>query len=378
MSDSMPAFNAASVAGTRSCPARPPRMMRRVLVSALVLAAGAARAQDSMQACAAIDDDRARLACYDRAQGRAPAKPPVLAAPLPAMPAAAPAMSAPPAADAPAAAGAVHTADDSHLARAWSFNPDSERYLIKLYRPNYLAPVRWQSRTNDRPFTPLFTALEDTDGELDQIEAAFQISFKTRFWASDDRRFGAWFAYSQQSFWQVYNGDVSSPFRDTNYEPEIKLTWQPQWRFGGFDWQLLSLGYNHESNGRADPISRSWDRLVAEIGIEQGDFALLLRPWLRIDDESNDKDNPDITDYYGYGDITAVYKLGEHSFTLMGRGNPAEQKGALRLTWMTPPLLGPLRGYVVGFAGYGDTLLDYNFKQNAVSAGVALNDLLDR
>jgi phospholipase A1 len=224
----------------------------------------------------------------------------------------------------------------------------------------------------------LFTALQIEDSEADKLEAVFQISFKTRFWASEDRRLGAWFAYTQQSFWQVYNDENSSPFRDNNYEPELKIAWQPKRSWAGFDWQLLSIGYNHQSNGRADPLSRSWDRLVAEIGIEKGDFALLLRPWIRIDDDSDDTDNPDITDYYGYGDLTAVYKRRGHSFTLMGRGNPAESKGALKLTWMTPPLLGPLRGYVVGFTGYGDTLLDYNFKQNAISAGIALNDLLDR
>jgi phospholipase A1 len=207
---------------------------------------------------------------------------------------------------------------------------------------------------------------------------SIQISFKTRFWASNDRRWGAWFAYTQQSFWQVYNGNISSPFRDTNYEPELKLAWQPKLHWGGFDWQLLSVGYTHESNGRADPISRSWDRLVAEIGVEKGNFALLLRPWIRIDDDSADSDNSDIIDYYGYGDLTAVYKWHGHSFTLTGRGNLAQKKGALRVTWMTPRLLGPLRGYVVGFTGYGDTLLDYNFKQNAVSVGIALNDLLDR
>ena len=33
------------------------------------------------------------------------------------------------------------------------------------------------------------------------------------------------------------------------------------------------------------------------------------------------KDNPDITDYYGYGDIRAIYRWRGNSFSLMGRGN---------------------------------------------------------
>lgn len=362
-----------------------PSSNARLLLAVLLIAGAVAPASGdpatAMQSCTTIDDDRARLACYDRVSGRAPTAPDLIPTPTtdpgPATPA--PPISAPAVAEQPDTArpGPDAPGTPSLLTRAWSFGPGSDRYLIKLYRPNYLNPVRFQSRTNDTPFSPLLTALDSEDSEVDKVEAAFQISFKTRFWASEDRRLGAWFAYTQQSFWQVYNGDNSSPFRDTNYEPELKLVWQPNLSFGGFDWRLLGIGYNHESNGRADPISRSWDRLVAEIGLEKGNFALLLRPWLRIDDTGDDDDNPDITDYYGYGDLTAIYKWRGHSFTLMGRGNPAENKGALRVSWMTPRLLGPLRGYLVGFAGYGDTLLDYNFKQNAISAGIALNDLLD-
>jgi phospholipase A1 len=351
------------------------------LLAALPAAASTA---PGLQSCAAVNDAQRRLACYDRISGRSPALPAALSTDPEPEGAPRQSMSAPAAAStgadfarsAPASAPAADSL--SMLERAWSFNPDSDRYLIKLFNPNYLAPVRYQSRTNDRPFSPVLSALETPGSEVDEIEAAFQISFKTRVWASDDRRLGLWFAYTQQSFWQVYNDENSSPFRDTNYKPELMVAWQPQLSLAGFDLGLLGLGYTHESNGRADPISRSWDRLIARIGLEKGDFALLLRPWIRIDDEGSDEDNPDITDYYGYGDITAVYKWRGNSFTLMARGNPAEFKGAVRATWMTPEILGPLRGYLVAFSGYGDTMIDYNFKQNAVSVGIALNDLLDR
>lgn len=154
------------------------------------------------------------------------------------------------------------------------------------------------------------------------------------------------------------------------------LSFSPDVELGGFHWRLFNVGYNHQSNGRADPISRSWDRLIAEFGIERGDFALLIRPWHVIDEGGDD--NPDITDYYGHGDITAVYKWHDHSFSLMGRGSFDTGKGAAMLSWTTPPLLGPLRGYVQAFAGYGESLIDYNWYQNTLSIGIALNDLLDR
>lgn len=341
----------------------------------------AAEAAVGLQNCAEISNDQRRLACYDQISGQlreSAARPISGSAPTRTVPREPISAPEPKAAAIASRAPEVVPATDSMMERAWNFNPDSDRYLIKLHRPNYLNPVRYQSRTNDQPFTALINATNAPDSDLDRVEAAFQISFKSRLWATDDRRFGFWFAYTQQSFWQVYNGDISSPFRDTNYMPELMATWQPRLSFGGFEWSLLGFGYTHESNGQADPISRSWDRLIAQIGVEKDDFALLIRPWIRIDDSSSDGDNPDITDYYGYGDITAIYKWHGHSFTLMARGNPAEAKGAVRVSWMTPRILGPLRGYLVGFSGYGDSLIDYNFKQNSVSIGVALNDVLDR
>ena len=186
----------------------------------------------------------------------------------------------------------------------------------------------------------LVNAVENPDAECNSTEAEFQLNFKTRLWATENRRFGVWDAYTQQSQWQVYNDKVSRPFRETNYQPELLVSYNPDLNFAGFSWGLLNFGYNHQSYGRSDPISRSWDRLIAEFGVEKGDFALLIRPWIVIDDDGGD-DNPDITDYYGYGDITGVYKWRGNSSTLMGRGNLDTEKGAARSTWTTPRLLGP-------------------------------------
>ena len=316
-------------------------------------------------ACAAIGSDQQRLACYDRASGRAPAI-------LPQAPAERTALSAPAAAGEPRP---LTSESDSLIERAWGFRPDSGRYAIGLYRPNYLLLASYSSRPNDAAFEQLFTALDDPDAELDSTEAQFQISFKARLWSTDNRRFGVWAAYTQQNQWQLYNDDLSRPFRETNYQPELIASYNPDLSFGGFHWRLLNVGYNHQSNGRSDPISRSWDRLIAEIGIERDNFALLIRPWVIIND--GEDDNPDIEDYMGWGDITGVYKWRGQSFTAMGRGNPDTWKGAAQLTWTSPPLLGPLRAYVSGFTGYGQSLIDYDWKQNVIGAGVSLNDVLD-
>lgn len=349
-----------------SCPAPGRASLAGLGILTLLAAQALAQAAPGdLTACAAIASDQTRLACYDRVAGRVPSA-------LPEPPAERNVLSAPAASG---AAGAASKASDSMLETAWGFRPESGRYAIGLYRPNYLLFASYSSRPNDAAFEQLFTALDEPDAELNSTEAQFQLSFKARLWSTDDRRFGVWAAYTQQSQWQVYNDALSRPFRETNYQPELIASYNPDLSFGGFHWRLFNFGYNHQSNGRSDPISRSWDRLIAEFGVERGNLAVLVRPWYVLSDGGDD--NPDITDYYGYGDITGVYKWRGHSFTLMGRGNIDTKKGAAQLTWTSPPLLGPLRAYVSAFTGYGQSMIDYDWKQNVLGVGVALNDLLD-
>jgi phospholipase A1/A2 len=331
-----------------------------------------AQTPPSLTDCAAIAADSERLACYDRASGRArgadpapaavPAKPPV-SEPAPVVGAS----TTPPVATTRAPASLIDS--------AWSFNPDSDRYVIEPYHQNYLLFARWTDNVNTAPYQPLFQAAGQNE-KIDSTEAKFQLSFKARLWTTDDRRWGVWAAYTQQNQWQVYNADISRPFRETNYMPEAFVTYRPDIEFGGFHWRLVSLGLNHQSNGRTDSLSRSWNRVMAEFGVERDNFALLARLWYRIKEDEADDDNPDITDYYGYGSLTALYKWRNHSFTLMGRGNVSTGKGAAQFSWMSPRLLGPIRAYAQVFTGYGESMIDYNWNQTTVGIGVAINDEL--
>ena len=339
---------------------------------------GSAFAQSSSTAlseCRTIPSDKDRLACYDRlsqsaGQQAAQDRVPQVTTAVPSAPAAAPADAR---STVTVAGPGVKKA--SLIDSAWGLQPSSDRYAISFYRPNYLLFGRYTSDVNNAPYKPLFEAAGKPAASLDSTEAAFQLSFKGRFWATDDRRFGLWAAYTQQSQWQVYNSDLSRPFRETNYMPEIFASYGPDVDLGGgFRWKLLNAGFNHQSNGRTDVLSRSWNRLFAEFGVEKDDLALSATLWYRLKEDKAMDDNPDITDYYGHGRLAALYRWKGNSLAGEIRGNLSTGKGAVKVGWFSPPLIGPFRGYVQVFSGYGETMIDYNWKQTTVGIGLALND----
>jgi phospholipase A1 len=317
--------------------------------------------------CHAIGDRMERLACYDLASGRATE------------PVSTPASSVNTAQSRRelAAATAPAPARASMIDAAWGFDPSTPRYTLGFYRPNYILPARYSNNPNNAPFTSLFESAGVAPVDLDKIEAKFQLSGKARMWASDDRRFAVWAAYTQQNQWQVYNdkGVASRPFRETDYQPELFASYGPAVDLpGGFSWKLFNAGFIHQSNGRTEAISRSWNRLFAEAGVERDNIAVFARVWYRIKESAGSDQNPGITDFLGHGEIDALYRWEGHSFNLGARGNLETHKGAARFAWTTPPLFGPFRGYVQVFTGYGESLIDYNWRQSTIGVGVALND----
>jgi phospholipase A1 len=347
----------------RACPTLRPQHLPGWIILLAGAVAGPAEANSDVAGarCLGIEHAEERLACFDDAIGAAvrdTEAPAAAAVETPASTAREPQQ--------PAASGSL-------IDTAWGFLPDSRAAYVRLHQPNYFLPVRYTDDVNVAPYEPLFDAF-DEESDFENVEAKFQLSFKGRLLTTEDRRWGLWFAYTQQSQWQLYGGDISRPFRETNYMPEIFGSFRPGLDVGGLHWNLLNFGYTHQSNGRADPISRSWDRVFVEAGFERNDFVLLARVWHRIEPGDYEDDNPDIVDYYGHGEINAYYQWRENRFNLMARGNLDTGKGAAQFTWASRPILGPLRGYLQVFTGYGESMIDYDWRQTTVGLGVTLND----
>lgn len=184
-------------------------------------------------------------------------------------------------------------------------------------------------------------------------------------------------AYTQRSWFQFSNRGESSPFRESNYQPQLFVEWATDYDLP-FGWKLVDVetGVVHTSNGRSDQQlkSRSWNRLYLRAGFSKDNWLVELKPYWRIPEKTEDDDNPDIVDYYGYGDVSVGYRLDEHILKTTARYNPRTNKGGMELSW-SYPIAKYVRVYAQYYHGYGESLLDYNRSTDRIGLGISLNNV---
>lgn len=367
-------------------------MSLRPALALILLAAGTSQAAD-LQACRRLTDAEQRLACYDKAAldeaDKAAAAPPAaLPATLPAAPPAAAerserqpaplAATFPPAPPPPGNGCPPAERPVSALGHAWELDCSERGRILQIrpYKPVYALPYFHASQVNDMPASPSPGHTVGSPQGISADEAKLQLSLKTKL---GEDLFGdngdLWFGYTQTSRWQVFNGEISRPFRETNYEPELMLVWRTDYEIAGWRGRFFNLALNHESNGRSLPLSRSWNRLMLAANFERGDWTLSLRPWWRLPESAANDDNPDIADYLGRGDLQLIRRWGGgHQLSLTARHSLRtgdNSHGALRLDYAFP-IVGDLRGHLQWFSGYGESMIDYNHRANYYGVGVSL------
>ncbi|MGO2258995.1 MAG: phospholipase A [Hafnia alvei] len=212
------------------------------------------------------------------------------------------------------------------------------------------------------------------DARKDEVKFQLSLAFPIiRGIAGDNSVLGM--SYTQRAWWQAFNRSASSPFRETNYEPQLFVGWATDYQLG--DWTLrdIETGFNHQSNGRSDPTSRSWNRVYARLMAQNGNFQAQIKPWYRIPESSSKDDNPDITKYMGYYEAQVGYEWGESVFTAKGHYNWNTGYGGGELGW-SYPMTKTLRFYTQLYSGYGESMIDYNFNQTRFGVGIMLNDFM--
>jgi phospholipase A1 len=261
----------------------------------------------------------------------------------------------------------------SYFTELWHLDEEARagRPWVTFHRTNSALIFSYNTSPNQEPWQSL-----DPPKSLVKPEVTFQLSFKAKLWQDVlGRPIDLWFGYTQRSFWQLYNFEDSSPFRETNYEPEVLFNFRTRFSLFGLKGRFIKAGLNHQSNGQSEPLSRSWNRLVANVGLERGNLSLLFKGWYRLPEDPEVDDNPGMYDYMGYGEIWAYLFLKKHRLAIMVRDNLDfhENRGAIQLEWSFP-LFAQVGGYVQYFLGYGESLLDYDHKINRIGVGVILLD----
>jgi phospholipase A1/A2 len=252
------------------------------------------------------------------------------------------------------------------------------RFVLVPHKTNYILPLTYQAHPNDEPY-------QNTNTDLQHAESKFQFSFKvpvTRKTLFKDNGY-LYFSYTAQSLWQAFNTNESSPFRDTNHEPEIFLSFLNKKQWHDISMPVINVGVSHQSNGQSGAFSRSWNRVYVDMTLHYDDWYLNIKPWWRVPesekrnalDVSGD-DNPDIHQYYGYGEIRAFRQLGDNEISVMLRNNlHGIRRSAVEINY-SYPLTSQVLGYIQVFHGYGETLIDYNHSNTRIGFGFMFNNWL--
>ena len=327
------------------------------------------------QACAALGTDReARLTCFDQWAGQqiAPVAPLTIT------------ITPPPDHDCKSHAY-------SELSRFWELEAGSDCGTLGLrgYRPISLSWIGSDS-VNAQPSSPAPGHTAATTQPYSTSETRIQLSVRTKIMqgllthGQALKRDSLWFGYTQQSYWQVFNGDLSRPFRTTDHEPEITYIYPTEAQLpGGWAWRYSGASVVHQSNGQTLPLSRSWNRMVLMTGIEKGDqFRLQARLWKRINENAADDDNPNISDLIGRAEVAGFWNVNpDNTLGVTVRHSLRENaNGSVRFEWLKKLGHGSagaesgLRFHTQLFSGYGDSLVDYNRQRSVLSIGLSLVD----
>lgn len=354
------------------------------------------------QQCMTLRSDSvARLQCFDqwaRQQGNMPnasstVTPPGQGIDSPEAPAQATAPVAP--AVITMAAPEAHNCKNprfSELSRFWELEAGSDcgTLGIRGYKPISLSWIGATS-VNTQPSSPSPNHSALTSTPYSNNEMRIQLSVRSKIaqglltQGEAFKRDSIWFGYTQQSYWQLLNGDLSRPFRSTDHEPELIYIYPLDMPLGqDWRWRYAGLSLNHQSNGQSLPLSRSWNRSILMAGFEKGNsLQVQARIWQRVNESAEQDDNPDIADLVGRAELAGFWHPdAKNTLGLTLRHSlRAQANGSARLEWLRSltsdnPFDGKsgLRFHTQLFSGYGDSLLDYNHRRTVLSVGLSLTD----
>lgn len=241
-------------------------------------------------------------------------------------------------------------------------------FAITFYKPTYILPYYYTGS----PDNAVYQNNTPNNEQLKNAEFKYQLSFKVPVWKNIlNHRSSLFLAYTQLSYWQLYNRRAF--FRESDYEPEIFLTNEINLHLFK-DWHVnfLNIGASHQSNGFGNALERSWNRLYLDVISSGNNWMVSIKPWYILSTNSN---NDNIGQFLGYGQVLVGYKYHKQVFSLTVHNivEGGGKRATAELTWSFP-LTNYVKGYMQIFSGYGQSLIEYNHRTNSAGIGIALSD----
>ena len=267
---------------------------------------------------------------------------------------------------------------DKTISKIWELDKEDQRGTFRFleYQPMYALPFRFTDRPTEQPISlnPERPIPERRDYQ--HMEMKFQVSLKAKIMQDAFGKGDVWVAFTQQAYWQMYNGELSRPFREINYEPELIFTYPMNLSAGNFKFKMLGLSINHQSNGKEAAHSRSWNRFILMGVASWRNSIITARLWKRFSEKPIEDDNPEIENYIGRSEVRVAipFRKNIFSFTVRNNLNFNHNRSHIELGWIYP-LNRDLRLILQASHGYGDSLIDYNYKQTILGVGFTFLNL---
>ncbi|RTE85731.1 MULTISPECIES: phospholipase A [Gammaproteobacteria] len=269
-----------------------------------------------------------------------------------------------------------------YLEQFWELGEVQKRgtFTLRTYNPNYVLPYHHSDNINQVPESPTRGQVTGLP-EYQDHEMKIQLSFRTKILEDFLLPNGdLWMSYSQTSLWQAWNSDQSSPFRSTDHNPDVFYVAPVAASYdiipGNWRLRMVKFGLAHESNGQSKPSSRSWNYWYVGGVVQMSNFVFETTYKTRVNETLEDDDNPDLTDYRGNVEtrLTAMF---DQTSVAVTRHSPefSFDRGNWQLDITHPLIPGKPEGVRVHlqlFSGYGESLIDYNHKQNRIGIGFVL------
>lgn len=202
-------------------------------------------------------------------------------------------------------------------------------------------------------------------------DAKFQISIRQRL-TNSTLPFKTYFflTYTQRAFWDIFQ--ESFPFRDLNFNPTLGLgrALVRDNRLIG----LISMQFEHESNGKSEEESRSWNKVSFSTSLIMNDnWNMEAKVWIPIVDGEN---NRNIVKYAGWGYFAANYSSPKQKYNMSCM---VVKRGGFNLNAnvvldFSIRLFSDDNQYlfVQYYNGYGESLLDYNQYRQRIRVGILI------